>query len=137
MKYKLTFVEYTEALKQNKILGMKCACGSISATPRMACKKCASTDLEIINLSGKGKIKSFTTIFVAGEGREDEVPYVLVMVELAEGPWIMGNLATADPNAASMETLMGKEVQMTEAKVFAGDKYSAGESARPLFALAG
>jgi hypothetical protein len=34
-----------------------------------------------------------------------------------------------------MEALMGKKVKMTEASVFAGDKYSAGEGASPAFVL--
>jgi uncharacterized OB-fold protein len=55
------------------------------------------------------------------------------MVELEEGPWLMGNLEGIDPKAASME-LIGKKVKMGH-KIFAGDKYSAGESGRPLFTL--
>ena len=72
-------------------------------------------------------------MFVGAEGRESEVPYVIVMVELEEGPWIMGNLEGTDPKTASME-LIGKKVKMGN-KVFPGDKYSAGEAARPVFTI--
>ena len=92
MEYKLPFTDYTAALKENRLLGMKCKCGAISATPRMACKKCASTDLEIVPLKTEGKVVSFSTMFVAPEGREDECPYIVTIVELEEGPWIMGNI---------------------------------------------
>ncbi len=61
------------------------------------------------------------------------MPYVIVMVETDDGPWVMGNLEGIDPKTASME-LIGKKVKMGS-KVFAGDKYSAGESARPVFSL--
>ncbi len=134
MEQKLIFKDYHEALKQDKLLGLKCrACGAITVPPKMVCRQCASPDLEVIELKGSGKILTFTTVYVAAEGREAEVPYVIVMVALDDGPWIMGNLEGIDPKTASME-LIGKKVKMGH-EVFAGDKYSAGESARPVFSL--
>ena len=137
MEYKLTFADYNEAMKQNKLLGLKCKCGAVSATPRMVCKKCGGTDLEIITLKGEGKVKTFSTLFVAAEGREGELPYTVVIVELDEGAWIMGNMTGIDPNAASIDMLTNQRVKMVDNRVFAGDKFSAGESTRLLFALAG
>ncbi|MFH1646314.1 MAG: Zn-ribbon domain-containing OB-fold protein [Chloroflexota bacterium] len=134
MEYKLIFKDYNEALKQDRLLGLKCrACGAITIPPKMVCRQCASPDLDIIELKGSGKIRTFTTVFVASEGREEEIPYTIVMVELDDGPWMMGNLDGIDPKEASME-LIGKKVKMGH-KVFPGDKYSAGEGARPLFSL--
>ena len=134
MEHKLNFKQYSEALKQNKLLGLKCKqCGNIIVPPKIACGNCASTELDIAELSGEGKIQTFTTVFVAPEGREGECPYVIVLVELDEGPWIMGNLTGVDPNKVTME-IMGKKVKMGHA-VFPGDKYSAGDAARPLFSI--
>ena len=134
MKYKLTFKEYNEALKKNRLLGLKCKeCGTITVPPKMACRGCTSTHLETVELKGKGKIRTFTTIYVAPEGRENEIPYIVVLVELDDGPWIMGNLIDIDPAEASME-LIGKRVKMGH-KVFYGDKFSAGDAARPLFSF--
>ena len=134
MEHKLTFKGYNEALKQNKLLGLKCKqCGTITVPPKIACGNCASADLDIVELSGKGKIQTFTTVFVPPEGRESECPYVIVLVELDEGPWIMGNLTVIDPNKVTMD-IMGKKVKMGHA-VFPGDRYSAGDEARPLFSL--
>ncbi len=135
MEYKLTFKEFNEALKNDKILGLKCnQCGNINVPPKMVCSQCTSPDMEVVEVIGKGKIQTFTTVNVASEGREGEVPYTIVMVELDEGPWIMGNLGGIDPASASME-LIGKPVMMKDNLVFAGDKYSAGEQARPQFHL--
>ncbi|HEY82137.1 MAG TPA: Zn-ribbon domain-containing OB-fold protein [Dehalococcoidia bacterium] len=135
MEYKLTFKDYNEALKQNKLLGLKCNdCGTVTVPPKMVCRKCSSPNMEVIELKGTGKIQTFTTCNVAPEGRESEVPYVILLVELDEGPWVMGNLTGIDPAAASME-LIGKKVKMTGNAVFPGDKYSAGDGARPLFSL--
>jgi uncharacterized OB-fold protein len=134
MGHTLIFKDYNEALKQNKLLGLKCqACGTITVPPKMVCRQCTSPDLEISELKGSGKIRTFTTVFVAAEGREEELPYTIVMVELNEGPWIMGNLTGIDPKEASME-LVGQKVTM-ESGIFPGDSYSAGESAKPVFNL--
>jgi len=135
MEYKLTFKDYNEALKKNKLLGLKCQeCGAITVPPKMACRKCASLDMEIVELTGKGNIQTFTTCNIASEGREDEVPYVILLVELDEGAWIMGNLTGTDPATATME-LIGQKVKMVEGKVFSGDRYSAGEGTSPIFRL--
>ncbi len=134
MEYKLTFKDYNEALKKNKLLGLKCkGCGAITVPPKMVCRQCTSLDMDIVELGGKGEIATFAIVNVAAEGREGEIPYTIVMVKLDEGPWIMGNLVDIDPSEATME-LIGKRVKM-EHKVFPGDKYSAGDGARPLFSF--
>jgi hypothetical protein len=134
MEYKLTSKNYAEALKQDKLLGLKCrSCGAVNVPPVMVCRQCAAADMDIVELGGGGKIRTFTTVFVAAEGRESEVPYIIVLVELDEGPWLMGNLEGVDSKQASME-LVGKKVKMGH-RVFPGDKFSAGEGVGPLFSL--
>ena len=134
MGHKLIYKDYNEALMQDRLLGLKCrSCGAVTVPPKMVCRQCAGPDLEIVELKGSGKIKTYTTVFVAAEGREEEAPYVLVLVELDDGPWLMGNLEGIDPNEAGFN-LIGRKVKMGH-KVFAGDKFSAGESAVPLFGL--
>jgi uncharacterized OB-fold protein len=136
MEYKLTYKEYNEALKQNKLLGLKCQnCGTVTVPPKLVCRSCAGPELEVVELKGTGKIQTFTTCNVAAEGRESEVPYTILLVELDEGPWLMGNLIGVDPEKATMEALIGKRVRMTETGIFPGDKYSAGEGASPTFVL--
>ena len=135
MEYKLTFKEYSEALKSNKLLGLKCRdCGAITIPPKMVCRQCTSLNLEVMELKGNGKIQTFTVVNVAAEGREREVPYTIVLVELDEGPWIMGNLSI-DARAATFDELIDKRVKMEKGETFPGDKYSAGEGARPIFQL--
>ena len=136
MEYKLPFQEYHNALKKNILLGLKCKkCGSITCPPMMACGDCSSYDLEIKELRGSGVIKTYTMINFAPEGRENEVPYIVVLVELEEGPWIMGNFCDIDPSRVTMD-LIGKKVKLT-GRVFPGDKYSAGPASRPVFLFEG
>ena len=134
MEHALIYKDYNEALKDNRILGVKCAaCGTITTPPKMVCPACAGADLTVYELKAEGTIRTFTTVYVAAEGREEEVPYVIVIVELAEGPWIMGNLGEIDPVDAGMD-LIGQPVKMMEVRVFPGDPYS-GDGARPVFCL--
>lgn len=134
MEYKLDFKTYSDALKKNKLLGLKCDnCGAYTCPPKMTCQECAGTDLHVVEMGGKGEIATFTQTFVAPLGRECEAPYVIVLVKLDEGPWIMGNLINISPGDIGME-LIGKRVELWH-KVFPGDAYSNGEMARPLFSL--
>jgi uncharacterized protein len=134
MEYKLDFKTYSDALTKNKLLGLKCNdCSAYTCPPKMTCQECGSVSLEIVELGGKGKIRTFTQTFVAPKGRECEAPYIIVMVELDEGPWIAGNLIDMSPEKVNMD-LIGKRVKLGH-KVFPGDQYSAGPAARALFSF--
>ncbi|OPX39673.1 MAG: hypothetical protein B1H11_02420 [Desulfobacteraceae bacterium 4484_190.1] len=134
MEYKLTFKNYSKALTKGKLLGLKCnECGSITVPPKMTCQECGGTDLEIVELSKKGKITTYTLVHVAPEGRENELPYIIALVQLDEGPWIMGNLIDIDPSKATMD-LIDKEVNVGF-KIFPGDKFAVGNQARPVFSF--
>jgi uncharacterized protein len=112
MGSQISVKEYLAALKENKLLGLKCRdCGFITAPPRLACRRCAGQNTELVELSGKGKIATFTSVYIPPESRRGKTPYLVVMVELAEGPWIMGNLNGTDPAAASLD-LIGRKVIM-------------------------
>ena len=134
MEYRLIFKDYSKALKQNRLLGLKCSdCGTVTCPPMMVCCECTGTNHEIVQLNGRGMIVTFTTSYIAPEGRENEVPYTIVMVELEEGPWIMGNLVDMDATKVTIDVI-GRKVQLSS-RVFSGDKYSAGDAARPGFSF--
>ena len=134
MEYKLDFKTYNEGLMKNKLLGLKCCeCKTYTCPPKMTCQECGGIDLNVVELKGAGQITTFTQTFVAPLGREAEVPYIVVLVELDEGPWIAGNLIDIAPDKVSMD-LIGRRVRLGH-KVFPGDIYSAGPAARPLFSF--
>ena len=134
MEAKLSFKEYNTALKENRLLGLKCRhCAAVTVPPRMVCRQCRHPQLDVVELSGRGAVKTFTTVFVAAEGREGEVPYTIVLVELDEGPWLMGNLSGIEPDKVTMD-IIDRRVKLGH-RLFPGDKYSAGDSAGPLFNL--
>ena len=132
MEYKLTYNMFKEALKEDRLLGLKCrGCGAYTVPPKKVCIECASEDLEVVELSGKGKIRTFTVVYVPPEGFE--APYVVGLVELDEGPWVMGNIIGIDPNEATMQ-LMGNRVAMGH-KLLPADRFSAGEQVAMTFNL--
>ncbi len=132
MQYALTFKAYKEALRNDKLRGLKCQdCGIYIVPPKKVCPQCTGESLSVIELSGKGKIRTFTVIRTAPEGYV--APYVVCMVELDEGPWFMGNLSGIQADKVTMD-IIGKEVKMGS-KVIPADLYSAGERVAPCFTL--
>lgn len=112
MESKISIQEYMKALKDNRLMGLKCReCGFITAPPRLACRKCGSLDNEVVQLSGKGAVVTFTSIHIGVESRKGKTPYLVAMVKLDEGPWIMGNLEGLDAATATLD-LIGKRVVM-------------------------
>jgi uncharacterized protein len=71
-----------------RLVGMKCVkCGSISFPP----KKClCGGKNESFELSGTGKILSYTIIRAAPRGFE--APYAIGIIKLVEGPTITGQI---------------------------------------------
>jgi hypothetical protein len=140
-EYRLAFKDFNQSLRKNKLLGLKCGkCGGYTCPPKLVCHECGDPDVETAQLQGEGKIVTFTSSYLAGQGREVETPILIIMVELTEGPWILGNLVGFDPDKASIESLIGKQVTLSRTRMFPGDDYSGGEEvqggiARPTFTL--
>jgi uncharacterized OB-fold protein len=106
------FMEFFNSLLEGKLLGMKCKdCGSYTCPPKHTCNSCSSRNLEKRILSGKGTVKTYTVTYVAPMGYEKEVPYVVALVELDEGPWIIGRL-DVDPKIAEENDLTDKRVSI-------------------------
>lgn len=93
------------------LIGTKCnSCDSVFFPPRSVCPKCRRIGkLESYQLSGKGKIVSYTHVRVPPEGFEDETPYPLAIIELEEGPRITGQITDSELD----EVEIGNKVEAT------------------------
>lgn len=132
MAYPLTYIEFYEGLKEGKLLGLKCKqCGSYTAPPKICCAECGSTEVEVVQLSGRGEIKTFTVIRVAPDGFNP--PYIVAMAEMEEGPWLMGNLEGVDPDNLPGK-IIGSKVK-TGHKVIEPALYTSGEGVAITFSL--
>jgi len=85
--------EYWSALASGRLLVQRCPeCDSSQFYPRALCVSCGS-DPVWQEASGHGTVHTFTVIRQNGlPSFRDEVPYVVAMIELDEGPRMMGNV---------------------------------------------
>ena len=123
MEYKLTFEKFREGLRQGKLLGLKCNdCQAITAPPQKVCSQCGGENMDIIELSSRGEIKTFTVIYTTPEGFKP--PLAVAVAALEEGPWVMGDIIGMSPEAVNMDVI-GKKVSVGYQEVPA-DMFSAG-----------
>jgi hypothetical protein len=86
------------------MLGVKCTgCGSAYFPKRSICPNCRRKgDLKEIQYAGKGKVYSFTEVTAPPEGFEDQVPYILAIIELDEGARLTGQIVDAHNSDVSI-----------------------------------
>jgi len=114
---------YQRAVKQRyRLVGLKCSnCGQIIFPPKAGCKFCGALDnFTEVQLSGRGKIYSYTVIAGAGAPPEfsEEAAYrgayPVVLVELEEGPRIIAQLTEPVP----AEIKIGMQVEMVLRQIY-------------------
>lgn len=72
------------------------SCGTVRHYPQLVCATCYSLDAEWIDVSGRGFVHSWTVAHHAFHPTfKADVPYTLVVVDLAEGPRALGRLEPA------------------------------------------
>lgn len=98
-------VPYWEAAKQHRLTLQRCkACAKFWFPPSQACPHCMAADFEWVAVSGRGKVYSFVTFHrVYHPAFATEVPYVVALVELEEGPRLLTNIVGVKPDAVSCE----------------------------------
>lgn len=85
---------YWEAARQHRLELPRCnACGKFWFPPSRFCPHCLAADFAWIPVSGKGRIYSFVVFHrIYHPAFAGEVPYVVALVELAEGPRLLSNI---------------------------------------------
>jgi uncharacterized OB-fold protein len=102
---------FWEALGRHELQLQRCrGCGSWIFYPRATCPSCLGPDLEWRRASGRGTLHTFTVVHRGQKGFPLGPPYVLAIVELAEGPRLMSNLVGIEPDPATIRIGMPVEV---------------------------
>ncbi len=102
--------EFADRLKTGRIVASRCAsCGLLSFPPRADCPRCLSPAFEWTEVSGRGKIVTWTRIDAAPAGFEDGAPYTLGVVDLEEAGRLLAWFGASIPEA---EIRMGMDVQV-------------------------
>jgi uncharacterized OB-fold protein len=121
----ITIQNYLEYVNGKKLMGSKCQkCSAMYIPPRKLCITCNSTDLQWVEMSGKGKLVAFScigvgTTFMVDKGYSMKKPYCFSVIELDEGPMISGQLLGVDesnPDAISIGTPVKLSFIETEIK---------------------
>jgi len=84
---------------EGRLLLRKCrACQQVSYYPRLACPRCSDRELDWIEASGRGVVHSYTTVYTSfyGSDWEPDIPYTVLLVDLAEGPRMLSRLIGED-----------------------------------------
>ena len=77
--------EFWEGCKRGELLMQRCIdCGTFRFFPRPMCHVCNSLAAEWSKVSGRGKIFSWVVVRRGSPSFADDVPYVVVSVQLAE-----------------------------------------------------
>jgi hypothetical protein len=92
---------FWEALARHELYIQRCRdCGTIRFPPRAVCSKDLSDNTEWMRATGRGTVYTFTVTHQNhAPGFRDELPYVLAVVELDEGPRLMTNVVGCAPDA--------------------------------------
>ena len=85
---------FRDGLATGDLLVQSCnACNQLNMYPRYACPHCQSDDLGWLKAGGTGTLMSFTVLRGgAPEGFEQDLPYAMGVVKLAEGVQLLGRL---------------------------------------------
>ncbi len=125
MSEKPSVEQYLKNIEDGHFKAYKCTeCGKVIAPPSGSCYSCGSSNMEWTEVSGNGKLISFTVIHVAPDEFAEEVPYFVAIIELAEGTRISARLLGFDPlNPSAVE--LGIELKLDYEKGKSGKNYLA------------
>ena len=92
---------FWEGCRKHKLLLQRCVdCSEFQFYPRIACTTCSGDNLEWVKASGRGTILTFTIVRrPVSEAYAVDVPYVVALIRLDEGPTMMSNVVQCDPEA--------------------------------------
>lgn len=96
--------------KRGVLCRQKCAdCGYDMFPPQFACRQCLSTNLAWTPSSGRGRIHSFTLLYIGPDGKPLQKTKVLADVDMEEGWHMMTNIVGCEPESVAI----GMEVRLT------------------------
>lgn len=90
---------FWDAAKRHELQLQHCdKCEIYVFYPREMCPECLAPELKWIKVSGKGTLYSYTIAHApTHHSFSEDVPYVIAIVELAEGPHVTTNITGCKP----------------------------------------
>jgi hypothetical protein len=76
------FIEY---LEKGAVAGTRCkTCGMVFFPPRADCYQCLSNNMEWFEVSGTGKLVTFSKLEYAPIGFQEDVPYCIALLDYGD-----------------------------------------------------
>jgi uncharacterized OB-fold protein len=76
------FIDY---LEKGAVAGTRCkTCGMVFFPPRADCFQCLSSNMEWFEVSGTGKLVTFSKLEFAPIGFQEDVPYCIALLDYGE-----------------------------------------------------
>jgi uncharacterized protein len=94
-----------EGCRKHELLIQRCdACRQFVFPPNSLCSECLGTGLTWTKTTGRGRVYSFVVYHrVYHPGFENEIPYVVAIVELEEGARLLSNIIGCPPDQVRCE----------------------------------
>jgi len=76
------FIDY---LEKGEVAGTRCkTCGMVFFPPRADCYQCLSNDMEWFEVSGTGKLVTYSKLEYAPIGFQEDVPYCIALLDYGD-----------------------------------------------------
>lgn len=101
---------FADHLRDGRIMASRCtACGARAFPPRADCDVCMGRDFEFVEVSGRGRLHTWTRIDAPPKGFEAWAPYRVGVVDLEEGGRVLAWFGDA---IAERDVAIGMPVQV-------------------------
>jgi uncharacterized OB-fold protein len=111
--------KFWDYLEEGVFKTTKCkSCGTIYFPPAGDCVECSDSDIEWVELDGRGEVVAFTHVIARPSSFQERPPYTIVIADLVDGlkilAWIEGSEMT--------EVEVGMKVQLKAGKTVDGER---------------
>jgi len=88
------FIDY---LEQGKVMATRCKdCGAVFFPPRADCYKCLDSNMDWIEVSGTGRLVTYSKLEYAPIGFGDDLPYAIAVLDYGDYK-VFGRIAGSVP----------------------------------------
>jgi uncharacterized OB-fold protein len=85
---------FVDLLDGGRVAGTRCTkCDQSFFPPRADCCKCLSDEMEWFEITGTGKLISYSTLSYAPTGFEQDLPYTIALVQFGDKVRLFGRLS--------------------------------------------
>jgi hypothetical protein len=77
--------DFIDHLEKGKVMATKCKkCSRVFFPPRADCYNCLSSDMEWVEITGEGKLISFSELKYGPTGFENDLPYTIALTQFGD-----------------------------------------------------